>query len=238
MKQLMTRNERKLAARLQMADLREARKRGIWSDGNLIYRASEIDERIRQLSRRLINDTEPKRPALRRFANVMVSLGMIRRKPEFHGLPKEVPDMLAAHARNTYVGALRQTPNSLDHFILSRRLARKLGSLSARDYPIGEERERLGRAFEKPVAFVLTKDVEICVSFHGEEESFKEIEAGTRLFGRGNDFWTCPDGSEVEISPDTLVLDGVEPLRLRRSEKRVLDLPSPRFDIDDLSNYM
>lgn len=237
MKRLMTRQERKLAARLQMDDLRKARQRGIWSDGNRIYRGAEIDERISALSRRLINDTEPKRDVVHRFSNAMSALAMIRRKPEIHDLPQEMPDMLAARARNTYVGALRETPGSLDHFVLARRLARKVGSLSARDYPIGEERERLERAFDKPVAFVLPRAVETNgISIQGEEEALKKIEAGTRLFGRGGDFWTCPNGSEVEISGYTLVREGVEPLRLRRSEKRILGLTSPRFDNDDPSN--
>ena len=235
MKRLMTRQERKLAARLQMNELRKARKRGIWSDGNRIYRGAEIDERIGELSRRLINDIDEKRSVVRRFSNAMSALSMIRRKPEIHNLPKAMPDMLAARARNTYVGALRHTPGSLDHFILARRLARKVGSLSARDYPFGAERERLEREFEKPTAFLVPETIEIDISYDDDDTPTRKIDAGTRLFGRGDELWTCPDGIEVEIGAHQLLRMGVTPLRLRRSEKRILELPGPTEDISDPS---
>ena len=209
-----SRSERKLAARLLMRDLRAARSRGSWSDGHRIYRGSEIDYLVTRLSHRLVNDTGERRPKIPRYGNVVQTLRTIRRNPGIHGLDDDVANLFSGHARKTYIRALSGTSGSLDHFVLARRYARRLGSAHRSDMPLGSEHEALQKRLSRPCAVELPRDVasHACV----------RIPAGTRLAGNGDGTWVAPDGTWHEIAQVSLVDVGAQPSRLTRRERRML----------------
>ncbi len=238
MKQPDPREERKLAARLHLFDLVQARRRGVWSDGVRLYRGDEIDRRIRQVSNRLVNDINEKRLEIGRYDNAIVNFKTVRKKPSIHGLPKATPDMFAALARRSYSRATgREHPSgnasSVSHFLLSRRLARKLGALTRSEMPAGMEKTMLEARFSRPCAVVTRKEI-----LHTPSTGITvSIEPGTRLFGQAGDGWHLPDGRKVNISAAMIVSSGATPVRLRKSEKRKLGLmpekPSSGPLIDD-----
>ncbi|MFG6080378.1 hypothetical protein ACEUZ9_000928 [Paracoccus litorisediminis] len=210
---LRTRDKRKLAARILMSDLRKARKRGFWSDGNRVFRGEEIDEMIVKLGDRMINDTDARRPGIHRFANAMSALALIRRKPAIHSLPEGGPEMLVQRARNTYRGAIAQAPGSQEHFLLARRLARKIGGVGKDEMLLGREREFLERRFEHAHAALLkTGDM-----------AYKDgalIPKGTRLIMVDDCDWRDAKGRRTDISARMLV-GHADPVRIRKIEARM-----------------
>ncbi|MEY8800247.1 hypothetical protein AB9K35_08025 [Leisingera sp. XS_AS12] len=215
MSKLMTRKERKLAARLLMNDLRKARQRGRWSDGNRLFDGEEIEELIGKLSRKLINDTADKRPRIPRFSNALAGLSLVRRNPAIHGLPEKAPALLAERARKTYGCALSGTPGSMDHFVFSRRLARRAGSVERTELLLDQERAAFTRRLSRPGTVIIRS---ACFEFTDGEP----VPAGTRLTGTGHGSWFDAQGREAEISPENLVATQCKPVRMTKGERRRL----------------
>jgi hypothetical protein len=218
MRRLPSRKERQLAKRLHLSDLITARRRGFWSDGNRIYTRDEIEKRIKKLSDSLINDTGNKRPKPGRSANAYVSLGMIRKNPRIHDLPDAIPEMLSVRAGKLRSDALNGVPGAMEHFLVARRLARKLGSLDRYEALLPEEERALEERFQKPCAVITAKPVSMYMGLAGDVR----IPAGTRIYGSGSNEWFTPDGLKIRISPGMLVRSGSKPARLRASEKQAL----------------
>ena len=220
MKALMTRQQRKLAKRLHMAELIKARRRGVWSDGNRLFYHDEIEKRIKSFSDSLINDTATKRPQLSKSHNAVNSYRMLRRNPSIHGLPDAVPDMMKVRARKVYPGAMSGTSGSMEHFVIARRFARKLGTIGRHEMLLPDEERAMLNRFRKPCAFVNGKEIVI-----GTDSSFKmTIPPGSRFYGSGDGEWYMRDNAKASIDPRNIVKCNPKPMRLRKTEKRMLGL--------------
>lgn len=213
MQKLLSRTERKTAARLM---IKMARTHGVWTDGNRIYRGAELDDLLRKAVNKLVNDVENRRETPHRLANAMSGLRLIRNKPAVHRLPEAVPAMLAARAKSLLGGAISGQPGTLDHFLLARRLARKVGSISRTELLLPLERRALGQAIDRAAVVMTTDriildDDEIC-------------QAGVRLRRDIDGLLVSPEGGILSTSGEHLI-GLMKPVRSKNSTPETVREP-------------
>lgn len=211
-KSLMSLQERKMAKRLHLRDLKAAAKKGVWSDGNRIFRLPEINTIKKALIHRLASDAQEQRPKAPRHGNTVSSLRLIRKSPSIHGLPEgDIASMMRVRAQKTFSGAVRGTPGSMDHFLLARRYARRLGSLGRHDLMLDQEVRAEKEALARQCA------VELKEPFQTRDGI--DLPSQTRLLGMGNNIWRTKSGQLMHIHADQLqgVVDMKRPTRSERA---------------------
>lgn len=192
MQKFLSRTERKTAARLM---IKMARTHGVWTDGNRIYRGAELDDLLRKAVHKLVNDVDERREQPHRYTNAMSILRMVHDNPKTHNVPASAPEMLVARAR-TLIQRVN-APGTMEHFLLVRRLGRKIGTIGRTEFPLPLEKKALGSAIDRAAEVVTTHRIYLD---HNEL-----CEAGVRLTRDSDGKLFSPDGGVLSASGESLI---------------------------------
>lgn len=208
-RKIRTRDERKMAARLMIS---MARRHGVWTDGQHIYRGDDLKALLKSAVDRLANDVTEKLPPHNKMSNSVQLLGMIAKRPDIHKLPKNIPEMLAFRAARLHQDAIMNVPGAMDHFLLTRRLAKRVGSVLPGQLRLPMEIAKIAGEIDKAKTLLTTEEIML--------ESGEVCPAGTILKRDPDDALVTPDGDLIWTSGKNLV-DRVKIVNICKNELKI-----------------